>query len=98
MRTLILAVTLVTGISFAQSIPERNRNQQERIAQGIRSGQLTPAEAARLEREQRYNHRQTAIDRRDGGRFTARERAEAQRRLDRSSRDIARLKHNGRAR
>ena len=59
---------------------------------------MTRGEAARLEREQRYNHRQTAIDRRDGGVFTARERAQAERRLDRSSRDIARLKHNGRVR
>ena len=98
MKTLVLLVTLTAGIASAETIHDRNQNQQGRIRQGAASGQLTRSETAGLDREQRYNHRQTAIDRRDGGAFTAGERAQAQRRLNQSSRDIARLKHNGRTR
>lgn len=98
MKTLTLLIALTAGIASAETIHDRNLNQQDRIRQGVASGQLTRSEAVRLEREQRYNRRQTAIDRRDGGVFTAAERAQAQRRLNRSSRDIARLKHNGSAR
>ncbi|MBI5085537.1 MAG: hypothetical protein HZB13_13170 [Acidobacteria bacterium] len=98
MKTLILLATVSTGLIWAQSIPQREHNQRQRIEQGVRSGSLTPAETARLAREERAAHRQTMIDRRDGGVFTPAERARAQRRLDRISGDIARLKHNGRAR
>ena len=98
MKTLALLLTLSAGIASAETIHDRNFKQQGRIRQGAASGQLTRGEIARLEREQRYNYRQTALDRRDGGVFTAGERAQAQRRLNQSSRDIARLKHNGRVR
>ncbi|MBI5280834.1 MAG: hypothetical protein HY858_04060 [Candidatus Solibacter usitatus] len=95
---MILLATVLTGLACAQSIPQRENNQQRRIAQGVRSGALTPAETARLQREERASHRRTVIDRRDGGVFTPAERARAQRRLDHISGDIARLKHNGRVR
>ncbi|HEY3441259.1 MAG TPA: hypothetical protein VGK29_10925 [Paludibaculum sp.] len=98
MKLLVLLTTFAAGIGSAATIHDRNQNQQDRIRHGVFSGQLTRSETARLEREQRFNHRQTAIDRFDGGAFTAAERAQAQRRLNQSSRDIARLKHNGRGR
>jgi hypothetical protein len=68
------------------------------LTAGIANGQPTRGETARLEREQRYNHRQAAIDRRDGGVFKPGERAQGQSLLNQSSRDMARLKHSGRAR
>jgi hypothetical protein len=98
MKTLLLLVTITAGIAGAQTIPQRERDQQARIAQGVRSGQLTPAETARLEREQRAIARKVRRDRVDGGGMTAQERARDQRLLNRSSRDIARLKHNDRTR
>ncbi|HYH00511.1 MAG TPA: hypothetical protein VD837_15360 [Terriglobales bacterium] len=56
------------------TISQRREMQQQRIAQGIRSGSLTAAEAARLERrEARLNRRIRGM--KADGRFTARERA-----------------------
>lgn len=98
MKTFLLLVTIAAGIAGAHSIPERQQNQKSRIAQGVRSGELTRAEAARLASEQRAIARQVRRDRVDGGGFTAKERARDQRLLNQSSRDIARLKHNGRTR
>ena len=50
----------LSAISFAQTkhnhpgrnINKRQENQQDRIAQGIKSGQLTPRETARLEKQE----------------------------------------------
>jgi len=92
----ILAVFLVfAGLAGAEPIRQREVNQQRRIAQGVRSGELTRGETARLERQQRSIAREVRRDRVDGGGMTAAERAKAQARLDRSSERIYRLKHNG---
>ncbi|WP_321471010.1 hypothetical protein [uncultured Paludibaculum sp.] len=100
MRTLILTLTMtaLAATAGAQTIGQRERNQQQRIGQGVRSGSLTPAETVRLEREEARNKAKVRRDRVDGGGMTAAERARAQNRLDRTSRDIARMKHNDRGR
>lgn len=82
---------------FAAGIEQRQRNQQHRIHQGIRSGSVTPGEAARLEREQVRIERMERRLKADGD-FTRRDRARVQHRLNRSSRHIYRAKHNGRTR
>ena len=82
---------------FAAGIEQRQRNQQHRIHQGIRSGSVTPGEAARLEREQVRIERMERRLKADGY-FTRRDRARVQHRLNRSSRHICRAKHNGRTR
>lgn len=47
---LVLAAVAPSLLSAATPSPkERETRQQERIGQGIKSGELTPAEAARLE-------------------------------------------------
>jgi hypothetical protein len=78
----------------AADIETRQYRQQMRIHQGIRSGELTHAEAGRLgmerARTERLEHRFRA-----DGRFTPRERARIQHRLDRSSHHIYRARHNG---
>ena len=54
-RTAMTILAAVLGISLAASAAEvdrREQRQQERIAQGVQSGQLTPAETARLERKE----------------------------------------------
>jgi hypothetical protein len=100
MRTFILTLTLtaLAATAGAQTIGQRERNQQDRIAQGVRSGSLTPRETVRLEREEARTKAIVRRDRADGGGMTAAERARAQSRLNRTSKDIARLKHNGRGR
>lgn len=77
------------------SIDWREANQQNLIYQGLRSGQLTPQEFNRLEREQARIRAAEARMRADG-RLDPRERARLNAMLDRSSRDIYRAEHNNR--
>ena len=98
LATLAAAALLTSGIAFAQqanTINQRRENQQDRIAQGVRSGQLTPRETARLEnREARINH-QIGRDRAmNDGRLTNGERKQINREQNRTSRAIYRDKHN----
>ncbi len=99
---------LSAPIAFAQSgntapvhkpatIQQRKENQQDRIAQGVRSGQLTPAETARLERQQRsINHQERRMRRQNNGRLTRSDRRTIRRRQNRASRHIYRARHNAR--
>ena len=75
------------------NINQRQENQQDRIAQGIKSGSLTPAEAARLESQEARINRLEARLRENG--LTPSERATLERDLNRESRNIYREKHDG---
>ena len=92
------ACTAVLGLGIAAAqtpnIPKRQGTQKARITQGVRTGSLTPREARHLAKKQRRIHRSIVRDRRDGERFTARERAKEQRRLNQQSRSIHRQKHD----
>lgn len=80
-----------------RTINQRKFEQQHRIAQGVRSGQLRPGETARLERHERSINRQERVMRRvNGGRLTGRDRRILTHRQNAESRRIYRLKHNGR--
>lgn len=102
MKTLSLALLAVASLavaapSFAQPINQRDANQQNRINQGVASGQLTPGEDARDQRHLNSIENQTARMRaRNGGYLTRGERRYEQRRLNHDSRRIYRTKHNGR--
>ncbi|HMV50868.1 MAG TPA: hypothetical protein PLD20_08735 [Blastocatellia bacterium] len=89
-------MTVLPAASWAQDhgINERQREQQQRIRQGVRSGELTHSEARRLAREEARIHRQEARARRSGGQFTPRERARIQRELNQANRHIYRQKHD----
>ena len=89
-----LAIFLLAGnLSWAGTINQRERRQQARIWQGYRSGDLTPREFRRLEREQAFIRRSEARARRDCN-FTARERMRIQREQNRASRHIFRQRHD----
>jgi hypothetical protein len=93
-RSTLLTMALA-GMGFTQ-INARRINQQDRIAQGIRSGQLTAGETARLEnQESRINHEVRRDRAANGGRLTPCERAQVNRQLNRESARIYRAKHNG---
>jgi len=78
-------------------IGQRRENQQDRIAQGIRSGQMTPGEAARQERrEQGLNREIAGMRQANGGTLTPSERKLVNRQQNRQSRQIYREKHNAR--
>jgi len=78
-------------------VGQRRDNQQDRIAQGIRSGQMTPGEVARTENREQNINRSIAADRAaNGGRLTAQERHNINQRQNRVSHQIYRQKHNSR--
>jgi hypothetical protein len=72
---------------------KRQINQQERIHQGVKSGQLTKRETKRLELQQRKIQKDK-IKAKSNGVVTPRERTKLQAEQNRTSRNIYRKKHN----
>jgi hypothetical protein len=89
-----LLAVIMPAAGFAQGVNGRQQNQRQRIRQGVRSGELTGVEAARLRRRQAQIGLNEARARRSGGEFTSQERARIQGQLDRSSRNIYQQKHD----
>ena len=76
-------------------VGQRRENQQDRIAQGIKSGQMTAGEAARTEnREQGINQQVHADRQANGGKLTGQEKRQINREQNHTSRQIYRQKHN----
>ncbi|MDR3473770.1 MAG: hypothetical protein P4M09_19110 [Devosia sp.] len=76
-------------------VGQRRENQQDRIAQGIRSGQMTAGEAARTEnREQGINQQIHADRAANGGKLTGQEKRQINKQQNGASRQIYRQKHN----
>jgi hypothetical protein len=96
----LIAVTVLTsGAAWAQNTPaeqdqQRDVNQQQRIEQGLQSGQLSTKEAGQLERQQQHIDNMESRDMKKGPMT-----AEEQRRLDaaqnHASNSIYADKHNG---
>jgi WXXGXW repeat (2 copies) len=73
----------------------REANQQARIANGVKSGQLTPRETSRLENRQANINREVRNDRAaSGGKLTSQERAQVNRQQNNTSKQIYNDKHN----
>jgi len=75
-------------------IEKRKQMQQKRIAAGAKSGQLTPAETAKLEAKEAKLNQEIRKDRKDGGGMTKGERAKTEAKQDRLSKQIAKQKHD----
>lgn len=76
-------------------VGQRRENQQDRIAQGLKSGQMTAGEAARTENREQGINQQVAADRQaNGGKLTTQERAQINREQNKTSRQIYNRKHN----
>ncbi len=101
----IIMAFAISGAAMAQDQPtqaparpkvaQRQINQQKRIAQGVKSGQLTKGETRRLERQQGRIQARKQMDRAEhGGRLTPRNKARLNRMQNRASRRIYRAKHN----
>jgi len=74
----------------------REANQDQRIANGLRSGQMTSGEAARAERTQSRIDQQVHNDRAaNGGHLTGQERQQINSEQNAASRQIYNEKHNG---
>jgi hypothetical protein len=77
------------------AVGQRRENQHDRIANGIRSGQLTAGETTKLENQQRAINKQVSADRTaNGGKLTAGEKTQVNREQNQASRNIYSKKHN----
>ena len=77
-------------------IGQRRQDQQDRIAQGVKSGQLTAGETSRLENQQQGINREVSADKQaNGGKLTGADRRAINQSQNRASRNIYRDKHNG---
>lgn len=76
-------------------VGQRRENQQDRIAQGIKSGQMTAGEAAKAEKQQQGINKQVAADRKaNGGKLNASEKKHINKEQNAASKNIYRKKHN----
>jgi hypothetical protein len=76
-------------------VDQRRENQQDRIANGIKSGQLTAGETAKLENQQRAINGEVKADRAaNGGKLTASEKAQINKQQNQASKNIYNKKHN----
>ena len=103
---LATAITLVPAALFAQNatsatpvdrrtIHNRKVDQQERIAQGVRSGQLTAGETGRLEHQEAgINREERGMRAQDNGRLTRQDKRVLNHQQNQESRRIYKDKHN----
>ncbi len=78
-------------------VGKRAENQQDRIAQGVKSGQLTAGDTAHLESKDAAINREVHNDRAaNGGKLTGAEKAQVNHQQNKVSRQIYRDKHNAR--
>lgn len=83
------------GYGHRNEVNSREGNQQQRITQGVRSGQMTPGETRNVENRDASINREAQRDRAaNGGRLTGQERAQINRRQNNVSRSIYNDKHN----
>jgi hypothetical protein len=104
--TLTLAATLMTAGLFAAPVDDpavkktttvhkRKENQQDRIAQGVKSGQLTPKETARLEtKEAKINHEVRQERKANGGNLTNTEKKQINHQQNKVSKEVYKEKHD----
>lgn len=99
--TLIAALVALPVVAAAGTrdpgVNHRQHNQQHRIQQGVKSGELTRGETRRLQAEQRHIRHEERLYKSDGH-LSGAERADLHRDQHRAGRDIWRLKHDAQQR
>jgi len=94
----LIALSALTSAAWAQTTAEKDQqrdvNQQQRIEQGLQSGQLSTKEAGSLERQEQHVDKMEAHDMKNGSIGPA-EQARLNAAQNRVSKDIAADKHNG---
>ncbi|MBI5410041.1 MAG: hypothetical protein HZA14_11800 [Nitrospirae bacterium] len=94
---ILFAVPAIAGNTDTPVVDKKQENQEQRIEQGIASGELTKKEAVRLEREQAKIEKEEKAFKADGV-LTKQERGKLHHDLNKSSRHIYKEKHDGRHR
>ena len=96
--SMMMGALFLVGASnvLAQNeVNQRQRNQQKRIGEGVENGSLTPAETARLEKQEAAIHHEVKTERKaNGGKLTPQERRQVNRQQNRESKRIYRQKHD----
>lgn len=95
--TLVLSAAALPALTGTPGLDAREQNQRERIAEGVRAGELTRPEARRLVHGERRLHRHERLARVDGE-VTRAERYRLHRHADRMSGRIYRQKHDPQSR
>ena len=96
---LIAQTSSATGGTRTPAIHERKMDQQGRIAQGVKSGQLTARETSHLEHQEAgINREERGMRAQDNGHLTAQDRKTLRTQQNQESRRIYRDKHNSRVR
>ncbi len=76
-------------------VGQRRENQQDRIANGVRNGSLTPGQTARLEnKEQGINHEVAGMRQANGGKLTNADKRAVNRQQNKVSKQIYNKKHS----
>lgn len=100
--TKLLVAAIMMGTTIAASaqaakkpeVNQRLQNQRERINSGAKNGQLTPAQAQVLHKDDKAIHREIHNDReQNGGKLTSQEKAKINRQENRVSNKIYDEKH-----
>ena len=101
---LIASLTLAPAAIFAQTAPtttkpatinQRKENQQDRIAQGVKSGTLSAGETSRLEHQEAgINKEEAGMKAQDNGHLTRQDRRTLRHQQNAESRRIYRTKHD----
>ena len=99
-KTLALVATLTLtaatlSAQTSQEIKQRKENQQDRIAQGVKSGQLTPGETAKLEHQEAgINKEEKGMRAQDNGHLTKADKSLINKQQNQESKRIYKDKHN----
>jgi hypothetical protein len=99
-NTFVMGAFLIAAAAYAQtpepnSVNGRQENQQDRVANGVESGQLTAGETKSLESREANLNREIRDDRKaNGGKLTQQERQQVNGQQNRLSNSIYRDKHN----
>jgi len=108
-KLIAIAITgLLTATAFGDSttptknphpIQHRKHNQQARIHEGMKSGELTKGEAKHLEKQEHaLNKEEREMRKENGGKLTAADRAKLNRQQNHLSKEIYKDKHNNKKR
>jgi len=99
--TMIAVSLLIAGSVLAQTntpvVTQRQENQNARINEGVKSGELTKREAGKLRAEQRAIRAEKRMAKADG-KVTRAERAKLRRDQNKASADIYKEKHDAQKR
>ncbi|HVY91766.1 MAG TPA: hypothetical protein VHA14_03415 [Bryobacteraceae bacterium] len=93
--TAFAAILAVAPLASAGTIANRKENQQDRIAQGVKSGSLNAGETAHIERKESALNREVRSERTlNNGKLTPAEKKQVDHQQNKLSHQIYREKHD----